>query len=154
MSYCSTCKRVVPDKKRRSDRKTCVACLRSSAARSQRYRTQGRTGGKKCEKGTRRYCSSCKCTKHAAHFIGKKKSCIQCLTKRRLANRAKRGNSWQGDSSLESPLQELLTNIMPRESFKVATDDWMQTLMHGATCQLLFERSRTPYTRKDNGLLQ
>ena len=93
----------------------------------------------KSEKGTRRYCSSCKCTKHAAHFIGKKKSCIQCLTKRRLANSAQRGNSWQGDSSLESPLQELLTNIMPRESFKVATDDWMQTLMHGATCQLLFE---------------
>ena len=135
--YCSTCKRVVPDKKRRSDRKTCVACLRSSAARSQRYRTQGRTGGRKCDEVNRRYCSSCKCTKHAAQFIRKRKSCVQCLTKRRLANSAKIVNSLQGDS--ESPSQDLLTIIMPRDSFNVATDDWLQPLTHEATFQLLVD---------------
>ena len=135
--YCSTCKRVVPDKKRRSDRKTCVACLRSSAARSQRYRTQGRTGGRKCDEVNRRYCSSCKCTKHAAQFIRKRKSCVQCLTKRRLANSAKIVNSLQGDS--ESPSQDLLTIIMPIDSFNVATDDWLQPLTHEATFQLLVD---------------
>ena len=135
--YCSTCKRVVPDKKRRSDRKTCVACLRSSAARSQRYRTQGRTGGRKCDEVNRRYCSSCKCTKHAAQFIRKRKSCVQCLTKRRLANSAKIVNNLQGDS--ESPSQDLLTIITPRDSFNVATDDWLQPLKHEATFQLLVD---------------
>ena len=135
--YCSTCKRVVPDKKRRSDRKTCVACLRSSAARSQRYRTQGRTGGRKCDEVNRRYCSSCKCTKHAAQFIRKRKSCVQCLTKRRLANSAQIVNRLQGDS--ESPSQDLLTIIMPIDSFNVATDDWLQLLTHEATFQLLVD---------------
>ena len=114
MSFCSTCKRLVPDKNRRSDRKTCRACLRSSAARSRRYRAQGRTGKGKCDEGTRRYCSSCKCAKFAAHFVGKKKSCVQCLTKRQLANSAKEVNSWQG---------EIFTNMIPPEFFDLVKLD-------------------------------
>lgn len=89
MLVCSTCKRTVADENRQPFRKTCLKCLKKSAARAQRRRarqhfdksshltTYSRLGMK--------VCSSCKCGKRADNFVGTNKSCETCLLRRRRA---------------------------------------------------------------------
>ena len=89
MFFCSTCKRVVGNAKRKPNRKTCSICLKKSAerARTRRGRRNVDRDGRSltCKKGDLRLCSSCKCEKGLENFFRNNKSCEMCLRRKRRA---------------------------------------------------------------------
>ena len=87
MFFCSTCKRVLGDARRKPSRKTCSNCLKRSVERARmrraRYKVETRDRDSMRMQCNMRFCSSCKGHKGVENFFGKNKSCKICLFRRR-----------------------------------------------------------------------
>ena len=94
--YCTTCKRFLEHVRFNFKRKTCSACLLKSRGRAHRRRRKLESeNAKMCRRQVcetlaklkaagRRTCSSCKVAKTPPSFATKRKTCRNCLDRRRL----------------------------------------------------------------------
>ena len=119
MFFCSTCKRIVGNSKRKPNRKTCSICLKKSAERARSRRARQRVDTKErgftYTTGDLRFCSTFKCEKAIENF-GNNKSCEVCLLRRRRARMHK------ASTGIEEPFRDETRPFVQIKPLETATE--------------------------------